>query len=112
MCIAQATITKTTAPSNTGKNKNDHGLPITITIIGLAPAGGCGVRVHNIKTIAKATAKAMLTGVTPTKCAIAMPVAADKTCPPMTLRGCAKGESGSANTIKQLAPNDAINQES
>ena len=110
MCITQTTPTKTTAPNNTGKSKNDHELPITITIIGLAPAGGCGVRVHNINTMPNATANAMLTGVTPIKCAIAMPVAADKTCPPMTLRGCANGESGSANTIKQLAPNDAINQ--
>lgn len=38
-----------------------------------------------------------------------MPVAADNRWPMMTLRGCANGESGKANTIKQLAPNEAIN---
>ena len=39
-----------------------------------------------------------------------MPVAADNKCPPTMFLGCANGDSGKANTIKQLAPNDAINQ--
>ena len=87
-----------------GKTQNDHGLTTIIMIMGLALSSEFEVRLHNINTMASAAAHTMLMGVIPTKYAIAMPVAADKTCPLMKLCGSANGELANANAIKQLTP--------
>ncbi|TDS16215.1 hypothetical protein B0I21_102541 [Sphingobacterium paludis] len=84
-------------------------VPLLTAMSAVAPPGGCKVRVTCMSTIDKATANGavsqMISGST---WATVTPAIAETTCPPIKLRGCAKGLSIAPYTKTEEAPKEPI----
>ena len=81
---------------------------MSITTRALAPAGGCTVRVICMAAMELATANPMDHHSAPKRLRKRTPMAAVNTWPPIILRGCARGLSGTPKARTALAPKGAI----